>query len=436
MSSNFQPGCITGLFRPFHENQFWLSSEALPPYTPQVDKVSDVASTVDHVLDNIDRELRCVSLQIHSHPELGFHENFAHDTLTKFLSKYDFKITKHYLGLQTAFRAEFTHGTGGRVIGINAEMDALPNGHSCGHNLIAASGVGVAVAIKAALITHDIPGKVVVIGTPAEEGGGGKIILLERGGMKDLDAVIMCHPSQGPARAVNVGSSTARQSLDVEYFGQSAHAAEAPWEGVNALDASFIAYSAISALRQQMKPTHRVHGIVSGRDWSPNVIPDYAKMQFYVRAPTKDEMDAFTERVKACLESGALATGCRMEITYGTGYYELHQNNTLGEAFAEISESYGLTAAHEDTSASTDFGNVTHELPALHPIFAIPAEKSNHSPQFAEAAATEEAHAAMLAISKVLAVLGCKFLQDSEFASEVKSMMTFVDADRPVCDLL
>ncbi|EED83197.1 predicted protein, partial [Postia placenta Mad-698-R] len=202
----------------------------------------------------------------------------AHDALTSFMSARGFAVTPHYLGLRTAWRAEYVHVSSSssppshpRVIGVNAEMDALPGiGHACGHNLIAAAGVGVALALKAALEAHDVSGRIVLLGTPAEEGGGGKIVLSSRGAYDEMQACIMCHPSGGPLRHASLGPSLAIQTLDVEFKGHGAHAAAHPWEGRNALDAAFLAYSSIAMLRQQMKPTHRVHGIVTGKDWAPN----------------------------------------------------------------------------------------------------------------------------------------------------------------------
>jgi len=183
-----------------------------------------------------------------------------------------FTVTRHYLGLETAWRAEFTAGNGsGRVLGVNSEMDALPGvGHACGHNLIAVSGVEVAMAVKEALVMHGIWGTVALLGTPAEENGGGQIVLLERGGYKDIDACIMCHPMPGSSNSVTVATSLAMQNIIVEYFGRIAHASIAPWEGINALDAVVPVYSNISTLRQQIKLDHRVHGIVEGKNWEPN----------------------------------------------------------------------------------------------------------------------------------------------------------------------
>jgi len=341
------------------------------------------------------------------------------------MSSKGWEITKHYLGLDTAWRAEFTVGNGGRTLGVNSEMDALPGiGHACGHNLIAIAGVGVALAVKAALERHCVPGKVVLLGTPAEEGGGGKIILIERGGYKDMDACVMCHPGPGPSGSFGTGPSLAIQSIQVEYFGHTAHASAAPWDALNALDAAFLAYSNVSVLRQQMKPDHRVHGIVEGKDWAPNIIPDYAKMRWFIRAPTGTQLKIWRERVIKCFEAASHATGCKHTITYGQLMYDLRQNPVLSEELAStLHNRYGMiaTAAEGAIGGSTDFGNVTYELPSIHPSFAIPTQPGggNHTTGFTIAARTEEAHEETVRVAKGLALVGFRVINDDKFFYKV-----------------
>ncbi|KXN92424.1 Peptidase M20 domain-containing protein 2 [Leucoagaricus sp. SymC.cos] len=403
-----------------------LSYESLPVYSERNSELltADVLKTIEKTVDTYDSSLRNLSLSIHEHPEFMFQEKYAHDLLTSFMESHGFHVTRHYLGLETAWRAEFQHLKGGRTIGINSEMDALQGmGHACGHNLIAISGVGVALALKAALQTHNIPGKVVLLGTPAEEAGGGKVILLERGGYKDMDACIMCHPGAGRLNSTSIGSTTAMQAIEVEYFGHSAHAGAAPWEGTNAQDAAFLAYSSISVLRQQMKPDHRVHGVLSGNNWVPNIIPDYAQMRWYVRAPTSKELTAFVEKVKNCFQAAALATSCKVALHVQAPYYDLHQNEVLAHDFVNIVGSrYGMLTSTDDTAASTDFGNVTYALPAFHPMFTIPTKPQggNHTPAFAEAAASKQAHEATMLVTKALALTGFRVTADAGFFARVK----------------
>ncbi|KAL5537215.1 hypothetical protein ACEPAF_1038 [Sanghuangporus sanghuang] len=385
----------------------------------------EVMNTIEKEITSLDDELRDLNLKIHDHPEIGFQEFYAHDTLTEFMRSHEFKVTPHLAGIKTAWRAEWSYGKGGRTLGINAEMDALPGiGHACGHNLIAVSGVAVAIAAKAAMKAHQIPGKVVLLGTPAEEGGGGKVLLLERGAYKDMDACVMSHPGPGLKNSVFSGPYLAIQPLTVEYFGHTAHAAYAPWEGQNALDAAVLAYSAISMLRQQIKPDCRVHGIIQGRDWAANIIPDYAKMQWIVRAPSYTELTELLKRVRACIEAAGVASGCRIGISEGIPYYELRQNPVLEqEFFATVKERYAMQFTPREVNASTDFGNVTYALPAIHPLYAIPTQPNggNHTPEFTQSSRTPEAYAAAMRVAKGLALVGIRVLDDSTFFKQVST---------------
>ncbi|KAI8990718.1 hypothetical protein BD414DRAFT_413156 [Trametes punicea] len=386
----------------------------------------DAYEVIRTAIQALDHELLALSQDIHEHPETRFEEHRAHDVLTAFMEKHGFQVTRHYL-LDTAWVAKYTRGTGGRTLGVNSEMDALPGiGHACGHNLIAIAGVAVACGVKAAMEKFDIVGSVVLLGTPGEEGGAGKAILLEKGAYQGLDACLMCHPAPGPPYSASLSGCLARQRIDVEFFGHTAHAALSPWEGQNALDAAVLAYTNISVLRQQLKPTHRVHGIFEGKDWTPNIIPDYAKMIWYVRAPTRPEVDAAVKRIKACFErvyisGAALATGCRAHIEMGNGTFELRQNKALSDEFADIfSKTVGpVDYEHGISRASTDFGNVTYAIPALHPSFAIPTRGGNHTVAFTEAAAGKEAHEACLHVSVALAATGVRVLTDGGFLEKV-----------------
>ncbi|KAK0189039.1 hypothetical protein F5146DRAFT_1140603 [Armillaria mellea] len=415
---------------------WWNNTDPVPTYSPpqgpQLDPFQrqEFINVVNPTLDSLSPSLRQLSLKIHGkylydHPELGFEERYAHDLLCAYMETHGFQVTRHYLGLDTAWRAEYTHGKGGSTLGINSEMDGLSGiGHACGHNLIAISGCGVAIAVKATLEALNIPGKIILLGTPAEERVGGKIILLERGAYKDMDLCIMCHPGPGPSNSSNFGTTTAMQEAEVEYFGQSAHAGAAPWEGTNALDAAFLAYSSISVLRQQIKPDHRIHGILGGKNWSANVIPDYAHMTWIVRAPTHGEVDEFAERVKACFEAAALATACKVKINFTTPYYELLQNsekNSPTRSGGTMVWYHQTEMDHQPQQTLEMCHSVT--LPALHPVYAIPTEPKggNHTSAFAKAAATMAAHEATMTVTKGLALTGLRALQDKAFLKAVKA---------------
>jgi len=391
-----------------------------PTYRPEV------LETIEAAIASLDPGLRALSLDMHDHPEIRWEEHRTHDIQSAYMEKQPgWNVTKHYL-LPTAWKATFTHGAGGRTLGVNSEMDALPGiGHACGHNLIAISGIAVACAVKAALEKHDIPGTIVLLGTPAEEGGGGKVELLKLGGYEGIDACLMCHPAPGPRYSASLTGALARQTVNVEFTGHTAHAALSPWEGKNAVDAAVLSYNAISVLRQQLKPTHRVHGIFIGKDWTPNIIPDYAKMIWYVRAPTRAEMEAAVNRIIPCFKGGALSSGCEVEVEVAGATFDIRQNaglaaefeNVFGSKYGPVDYAYGIAGA------STDFGNVTYALPALHPSFGIPTVPNggNHTAAFTQSAATVEAHKACLNISKALAATGLRVLDDAEFFAKVKA---------------
>ncbi|RDB15781.1 Peptidase M20 domain-containing protein 2 [Hypsizygus marmoreus] len=386
---------------------------------------ADIIQTIEKKVDELNPELRELSQEMLGHPELAFEEYFAHDILVNFMAKHGFQVTRNYAGLETAWRAEYSVGTGGRVLGVNSEMDALPGiGHACGHNLIAISGCGIAVAIKAALVAHCIPGKVIILGTPPEESVGGKIILLEKGAYKEMDVCLMSHPSAGAIGSVSNGTTTSSQTMYVDFTGKAAHAAAAPWEGKNALDAAVISYSAISALRQQLKPDVRVHGIIEGKNWRANTIPDNSRLTYIVRSPSKVEMMEVASRVTGCFEAAASATGCTVKIAMMSPYFDLVQNSVLGREFAKNARCrYDMTTHMAGSGASTDFGNVSYEIPSLHPLYAIPTEPNggNHTPAFARSAATQEAHDATMKVTKGLALTGFRVLHDAAFFTEVKT---------------
>ncbi|KAF8296954.1 hypothetical protein DL93DRAFT_2091535 [Clavulina sp. PMI_390] len=337
-----------------------------------------------------------------------------------------FVVTPHYAGLDTAWRATWSQGRGGRTIGFNSEMDALPGiGHACGHNLIAIGGVAAALGVKTALEKSGTAGTVILLGTPAEESGSGKIHLIEQGAYKPMHACLMMHPSAGPKHSFFNGPSQAIKAFTVEYFGHTAHASAAPWEAKNALDAAVLAYSSISVLRQQIKPDHRTHGIIEGKDWAPNVIPDYARLQWLVRAPSPDQVIVLSERVINCFQAAALATGTQVKITAAKDFaFDLRQNRALAEDFTEVMSRYGLTdlGANGGISASTDFGNVTYELPALHPGYTIPTVPNggNHTAAFANSAREPHAHTLTLTVAKGLAISGLRIITDDEFYAKVK----------------
>ncbi|KAG5641428.1 hypothetical protein DXG03_005244 [Asterophora parasitica] len=390
---------------------------------------ANVVATIEDKLDELDATLRELSKKLHDNPELAFNETYAAKILTDFMKEHGFRVELGYGGMGTGWRAEYTVGKGGRVLGVNSEMDALPGiGHACGHNLIAIVGLGIAVAVKEALVAHNVPGKIVILGTPAEEGGGGKIILLKKNAYKEMDACLMAHPAGGALNSSSNGVTGAAQAMFVEFHGTTAHAAAAPWEGRNALDAAVVAYSSISALRQQIKPDHRIHGIIEGSNWTANTIPDYAKLTYIVRAPNKAELEQLAKRVVSCFHGAASSSGCVVRVEMIPPYLDLRQNAGLAREFSSnIISRYGMSVNETNSAASTDFGNVSYELPSLHPLFAIPTQPNggNHTAKFTESASTPEAHVATLNVTKGLALTGFRVISDDKFFKEAVSFEVF-----------
>ncbi len=356
---------------------------------------------IDHAIDEASGALRGLSLEIHSHPELNFEEHHAHKVLTDYLDGEGFEVVRGAYTMPTAFKA--VAGNGGPTIAVISEYDALPViGHACGHNLIAIAGIGAGVGLRAGL--EGVPGTVVILGSPAEEGGAGKQILIEQGAFNGVDAALMAHPAPADSATPKV---QALQALKVEYFGKNAHAAAMPWNGVNALDALVAGYNAVSMLRQQIKPTDRVHGIFTDAGLKPNIIPDYTAADYYVRSATMAELADLKAKVQAALESGALATGCRAEVTWvGRAYTDLVSNDPLASRYCAHMEELGLPVGKIPWfGASTDMGNVSYVVPTIHPMFGIPCDplNANHTAPFTEAAATEEAHERTIRVAKAMA---------------------------------
>ncbi|XP_064393683.1 xaa-Arg dipeptidase-like [Halichondria panicea] len=354
-------------------------------------------------IDGKAQELFQLSDEIWKNPELAFKEFKAHELLTNFLEKEGFTVERSYTGIETAFRATF--GSGRPNVCVICEYDALPEiGHACGHNLIAEAGIATGLGLKAVLESSDAPkGMLTIMGTPAEEGGAGKVFLIENGAFVDIDISMMVHPF--PSTIVQPGM-IARKQLEVTYTGKAAHAAAFPWEGVNALDAAVMAYTSISALRQQMKPTWRVHGIITNGGAKPNIIPEKSVLLYYIRAPISTELEILVEKVTKCFEAAATATGCQIELREPKPMYlNLKSNPFMSDLYFKNATELGCTkmAMEAEGSASTDMGNVSHIVPSIHPCYAIGSGEVNHTREFTAVANTPEAHTATLTAAKAMA---------------------------------
>jgi amidohydrolase len=337
-----------------------------------------------------------LSHTIHAHPEVAFEEERACTWTAEFLAANGFAVTRGTAGMPTAFMAET--GSGPMVVAVCAEYDALPGiGHACGHNIIAASAAGAGLGL--ARVADELGITVRVLGTPAEEGGGGKITLLEHGVFDDVHAALMIHP--WPTEHLQ-GTILAVSHFDVRFSGKSAHASAAPFEGVNAGDAMAIAQVAIGLLRQQLRPGDQVHGIVTSGGEAANIIPESVTGRFMCRATSLAALAAFEPRVMACFEAGALATGCRFDrVDLAPVYAHMESDQGLLDLYRVNAEALGRRFDLDDDGSprptlSTDMANVSLAVPTIHPLVAIDAAGSvNHQPEFAAACITESADAAL-----------------------------------------
>jgi len=339
-----------------------------------------------------------LSHRIHANPELGFEERRASAWLCEMLADAGFRVEAGVCDLPTAFVARA--GAGPLHIGICAEYDSLPQiGHACGHNMIAAMAVGA--AIGAAKIADDAGLTISVLGTPAEEigDGGGKVLMLERGGFAGIHAAMMVHPS--PADTLDL-PGTAITTFNVHYTGREAHAAAFPELGVNALDALTIAQTAIGLLRQHIRPTDRIHGIITHGGDVPNVVPAHTKARFMVRAQTIGDLAEIRDKVFRCFEAGALGSGAKLEIVGGKRpYAELHHDPRLSAIYARNAESLGRSfirmPAGTTGGFSTDMGNVSLAIPSIHPTIGIASMPAvNHQPEFTAHCIKSEADKAVI----------------------------------------
>lgn len=380
---------------------------------------SEVSEFIDARLAEVGAKLREVNRTIHSNPELAFQEHIAHDTICDFLESLGYKVTRHAYGLDTSF--EVIYGQGGRMVNVNCEYDALPDGgHMCGHNLISTSSITAFLGLAAALEKTKVPGRVQLLGTPAEEGGGGKALLIKAGAYKDVCASVMAHPGgiekgyQGYANSRPVAAA----HLTYEYKGKPAHAGAYPWDGINALDAFVSLYNNVSLLRQQVKPDERMHCCLLEGPKVANLIPEHTKINFTVRSTTLRSLESLVERVDNCANAAALATGCVMEKSSEIPYADHICPQAMNDQFIKHMTSRGLKIGNNKSlQASTDQGNVSHVVPSLHAIFCLEeaGESNPHQKPFEQAAGKDKAHNTAVTIGKGLAQTAFDLVADDSF---------------------
>ena len=377
-----------------------------------------VISAIDEMRD----ELVDISRDIHSHPELNYQEYHSSGLLADTLERHGFEVERSIGGVETAFRATLEGGGGsGPTVAFLAEYDALPGiGHGCGHNLIAISNLGAGLGVKAAL--KQLPGRIVVLGTPAEEGGGGKIRLLDAGVFEDVHFALSSHPSSNQTNIptdvpLDEAWSLAMVGYRYAFHGKAAHAAKVPHEGVNALNAVIHLFTGIDALRQHLSDDVRIHGIITDGGLAANIVPDFAVASFMLRSIDRDYLKIVVEKIKEVAEGAARMTGARLEIEPAHPLYEnVLPNCALAACAVSHAGTAGLAVDESPPGifrggASTDFGNVSQVVPSYYIRFAISEQPvPGHSIAMTEVSTTELAHSNAVAVAKVLALTACDLL--------------------------
>jgi amidohydrolase len=382
--------------------------------------MSAVKDLIVQAVDRLADDLESLSRRIHDTPELAYQEVKAAAWLAEFLDKQGFKVERGIAGVPTAFRGTIETGDG-PTIAILCEYDALPGvGHACGHNVIATAGAGAGAALAA--VRDRLPkGRIQVIGTPAEEGGGGKVRLIQGGIFERVDAAMMIH---GFDRWIGHQDLLGITRVGFEFSGKAAHASADPWEGINALDAVIQTFNNVSMLRQQIRPDSRIHGIVNDGGAAPNIIPEFASCTFYVRAATLDYLWELQKRVVACAEGAARATGATLKVVPRDSTYEpLKRNGTLLELFRSNARVFGVVEAPEsrDRMGSSDIGNVSQVIPAIQPMVQIAPEGTPiHSRAFEQAAVAPLARQGMVTAAKVMGMTTFDLLEEPKRVAEAR----------------
>ncbi|HLS08944.1 M20 family metallopeptidase [Lentibacillus sp.] len=386
------------------------------------DRLTEIKKSISDYIEANKEQYIKISHMIHDNPEIGNEEYFASQLLTDILSKEGFSVKKGAAGHETAFLAQRQGEKEGLRIGFLAEYDALPGiGHACGHNMIGTTSVAAAVALSQ--VIDEVGGKLVILGTPAEEGGpngSAKGSFVKARLLDDIDAAIMLHPGN----ETNLTSPTlAVDPLDFEFFGKSAHASANPEKGVNALDGVIQLFNGVNALRQHLPSDVRIHGVITDGGDAPNIVPAYAKARFFVRAATRTILKDVTEKVKKIANGAASATGATVKITaFQNEVDNFIVNERFDHVFKEVIEGLGETVNTQKKTAlgSTDAGNVSQVVPAIHPHIKIGrSDLVGHTVEFKEAARSKKGDQALITGAKAVALTILELLTNREVYDEI-----------------
>ncbi len=376
----------------------------------------EIANNVDSIADDLIE----LSKRLKENPEIGFEEYKAQKWLTEFLKQKGFNVEKGIASLETSFRARYICGNGGPKIAFLCEYDALPEiGHGCGHNLIAPSSIGAAVALST---IKELSAELLVIGCPGEENGGGKVTLAEKGVFEEVDVAMMVHPA-----TVNLTYSTslALDAIEFTYKGQTAHASSIPEKGINALDSVIFLFNGLNALRQHLKDDVRIHGIISEGGKAPNVVPDKAVARFYFRAKERSYLDETVKKACNVARGAAFMTGAEVSWKkFELSNDNLNPNKKLAEVFEENLKKIGINdiVPPHDGGGSTDMGNVSQVVPAIHPYIAIGEEDEfiSHSREFADATVAQRGQQELINAAKTMALTAFDVASDKELLGEIQ----------------
>ena len=392
------------------------------------------ASYLESVIQAVEElrgELVETSLDIHAHPELNYEERHAAEVLADSLERHGFQVERGVGGVETAFRATIIGGRGdGPTVALLAEYDALPDiGHGCGHNLIAISNLGAGLGAKAAM--ESLGGRLMVLGTPAEEGGGGKIRMLEAGVFEGVDIALSSHPASNLTAIptdipLDESWSLAMVGYRYAYHGKAAHAAAAPQEGINALNAVIHLFTGIDALRQHLRADVRIHGVITDGGKAANVVPDFAAANFMLRSKDQEYLHEVVEKINQVAEGAAQMTGARLEILPAHPMYEnVRPSAVLARSVRSNAQTVGMkldeAVAGGGSGASTDFGNVSQVVPSFAMRFAVSETPiPGHSMAMTAAAKTDLAQESAIFTAKALALTACDLLADPALLSEAR----------------
>jgi len=373
-------------------------------------------------------DLWMIVTKLYKNPEVAFEEFESSALIKNYLSKAGFEIEAETGGLETAFQAVIKGKIDTTKIAFLAEFDALPEiGHACGHNLIGAAAIGAGMGMKS--VIDSFPGEIRVIGTPAEERGGGKRILVDAGVFDEIDAAMMFHPA---SKNMVTRGSLASMRLNVEFFGQTAHAAASPQEGINALDAMILTFNGINAIRQHLDFKDRIAGIITHGGDAANIIPGHTSAEFSIRGESENRREKVLKKVIACAKAAGLATGCTLKYEAMPGYNEIYPNPTLARLFSKNLTNLGREVAQPEAierMGSTDMGNVSKVVPAIHPYLAtVPEDVAGHTIEFRDVCMTEAGKLAMLDAAKAMAMTAVDLLFNPDLIKEARiELDTYLD---------